>query len=297
MGFLWGFLIILLIVSPFIIWWGVAYDSRVLEKTFRGYYDKLYYPLVSASEGHTKNMEHLNRIGFHSDRLNTVGDKHFLFDYTKSLVCYEEFHIDDRFLPITKKDYQQLLPFIARGGSYCRGMKLFHYDKIVDCVLILDDSVVKSSEGSAMLAGTSVPMLGVLQGKASSSSNEHQTGIVAVRLTLDDIQNPSIIFTFNSGNMDKSSTDYANNFQEAQEVFGIFDAIVRINHKTAFASKPASAANVSNTEQIPGTATPLISGSQDVFEKIRQLGRLKDEGLLTDEEFAQKKNLLMDQIK
>lgn len=296
MIFMWIFLVLLLISSPFLIWWGATHDK---EKAFRSYYDKLYRPLMAAREKHTQNMEYLNRIGFHADRSNNVGHKHFLFDYKKALTCCEEFYIDDKFLSITRKNYQQLLPFINRGESYCRAINVFRYDKIIDCVLIQDGSVVKSSEGSAILAGTSVPMLGVLQGKASSSSDEHQTGILSVRLTLDDMQNPSILFTFNRGNMDKSSADYANNFQQAQEVFGIFDAIVRMNLKAMAVAPPKSvpsAASVEHTAQFAAASAPVQSGNESAFEKIRQLGKLRDEGLLTEEEFTQKKKLLMEQI-
>ena len=278
-----------------IIVWGITSIGGE-KKEFRKRYNQLYHPLITAQGFHAQNMDHLNKIGFHADRTENIGRKHFMFDHTKLLTCFEEFYINDGFLSVPKNKPQLLLPFIDNGASYCQPLKVFRYDKIIDCVLIQDGSVVKTSEGSAILAGTSVPYLGLLQGKASSSSDERQTGILSVRLTLDDIQNPSVLFTF-SGNMDKSSAAYAESFTQAQQVFGIFDAIVRINKKTTASPQNTAPAQTVRAAQSTVASQPAASENESVFDTIRQLGKLRDDGILTEEEFNQKKKLLLEQIK
>ena len=104
---------------------------------------------------------------------------------------------------------------------------------------------------------------------------------------IKDLKEHMAIKVTTDGGVDKSSPQYAAAFQEAQEVFGIFDAIARMNNK---AQTPAAQAAAP-------PAPPAPVQREDVFEKIRQLGRLREEKLLTEEEFAAKKKALMEQIR
>lgn len=265
--------------------------ARTKNKNFYAAYNALKQALVSAQARYRQNQDELNRLGFYADSKKDVGRRHFLFDNAKGLAAVSTYYFDDRFLHLTPKDFRtdsyQVLGLFQYPKSSCSELTVFYCTKIVECVLVQDGAVVKSSAGTAVLAGTNVPMLGVLQGKAASASNEHQTGLLSVRLTLDDRQTPSVIFHFTDGGVDKSSPQYAAAFQEAQEVFGIFDAIARMNNK---AQTPAAQAAAP-------PAPPAPVQREDVFEKIRQLGRLREEKLLTEEEFAAKKKALMEQIR
>lgn len=290
--------LVFVIVVVIVIYTQVAEPNTLKQKKkdIIDNYNEAQRNAMNARTKHDYNMNYLNSIGFHTDRTSKVGlDMYFHFDYNTKRAAYENYLIvDPNPNDIHKKGY---VAFFT--SSRCANLTVFPYDKIVECSLLQDGSVVKNSEGSAMLAGTSVPMLGVLQGKASSISNEHQTGSLSVRLTLDDIQTPSVIFHF-AGGVDKSSREYAAAFQEAQEVFGIFDAIVRMNLKTLTAAAPKSVPSAAPAEHAPRsetTSAPVQTGNESVFEKIRQLGKLRDDGLLTEEEFVQKKKLLMEQIR
>jgi len=163
--------------------------------------------------------------------------------------------------------------YLQRPSYYTR-MVVFPYGRIVECVLLQDETVVRSSHGSALLAGTSVPTLGLLQGQARSDSRQSESGILAVRLTLDDRDVPAVLIGFADGVLAKDSEVYAIAFKQAQEVFGIFDGMVRINRK----------------EKVE---RPVDDG---IFEKVRQLGKLRDEGLLSEEEFEQRKTALMEKL-
>ncbi|MEA5050523.1 MAG: SHOCT domain-containing protein [Oscillospiraceae bacterium] len=267
----------------------VSGDKR-RKKELLQQFESLCSEANAARAQHQSNADSLGRIGFRTDRRAQIGDRYFYFDHGKKLAACEQYRIADIAPDPAQPNGLAAAGYSALPRSYCTQQTVFAYDRITECVLVQDGAAVKSSSGTAVLAGTSVPFFGVVQGKAVSSGDEHQTGLLSVRLTLDDIRTPSLVFHFTGGGVDKSSAQYAAAFQQAQEVFGIFDAIVRINLREK-AQAPQTAA--------PAAAAPGASdapGRDDVFEKIRQLGRLRDEALLTEEEFAQKKKALMEQI-
>lgn len=267
-----------------------AWIAGTREKNRRFYeaYNGLKQALTAAQGKYSRNLDALSRRGFHADRKIDVGNRHFFFDDAKGLTAFFACYFDDGFLRLTPQDFRSDSYEVGRlfqyPQSFCGELTVFPHVRIVECVLLRDGAAVKSSEGSAILAGTSVPTLGILQGKAVSAASERQTGLLSVRLTLDDRQTPSVLFHFTDGAIDKSSARYAAAFQEAQEVFGIFDAIARMNSKAA-----ASAA-------VPASAS-AAAAPENTFEAIRQLGRLRDEGLLTEEEFAARKQALLAQFR
>jgi hypothetical protein len=46
----------------------------------------------------------------------------------------------------------------------------------------------------------------------------------------------------------------------------------------------------------PVADTRLPAAGPDVYEQLKKLGELRDAGILTDEEFAAKKQVLLDQM-
>jgi len=271
------YLLVMLIVMPIMLAiaiplmiWSLRHDRRVL---FEQPYGRLLEALNKAKASYGQDMAALEQMGFKTQRRQQVGDKHLLFDHDKGLTALMEYHIDDRFVKLTYRERGQLLLYLQRPSYYTR-MVVFPYGRIVECVLLQDETVVRSSHGSALLAGTSVPTLGLLQGQARSDSRQSESGILAVRLTLDDRDVPAVLIGFADGVLAKDSEVYAIAFKQAQEVFGIFDGMVRINRK----------------EKVE---RPVDDG---IFEKVRQLGKLRDEGLLSEEEFEQRKTALMEKL-
>lgn len=271
------------------------------DQLFNDWYNKAQQNLAAARAKRAANMAHLKSIGFNLDEAKLIAGRHFYFDYKQRLTAFEMFHFDERHLAMTlKKDG---VAIFGTGQSFCSNLTVFPDDKIIECVLLRDDSIVKKSEGSALLAGVSIPYFGSLQGTAKTGSNEHETGILSVRLTLNDIQTPSVIFNITGGGMDKSSEAYGKAFGDAQALFGFFDGIVRMNLKameTASKPKTAEAAEMKPADDIKpaseiksDTALSTPDTAENIFDTIRRLGKLRDEGLLTQEEFtAQKKNLM-----
>lgn len=264
-----------------------------VKKNFKKHFAELQQALKDAKKQHGENLDKLQKMGFHNDRTNCVGEKYFYFDYNQKLTVAEFMIINDRFLSVTVKNPLEIYKY---PKSFCQELVIFPYDKITGCALIQDGAVIKNSEGNAALAGVGIPMFSSLQGIASSKSNEHQTGILSVRLTINDIRMPSVLFNFTDAVLDKSSDAYVSAFQHAQEVFGIFDAIVQIN-KASDQSLSSEQAKISTDVQTIQNSVSNSENVENIFEKIRQLGKLKEEGLLTEEEYIAKKKIFMDQIK
>ncbi len=183
------------------------------DQLFKEWYDKAQRQLENARAKHTANQAHLKNIGFKTDQTRKMAGRTFYFDYQKRLTAFEMYHFDERHLSMTvKKDG---VAIFGSGSSFCSDITVFPDDKIIECVLLQDDTVVKKSEGSAGLAGVKIPYFGSIQGTAKSGSSERETGILTVRLTIDDIRNPSVIFRI-TGGADKSSQENGRAFADAQ---------------------------------------------------------------------------------
>jgi hypothetical protein len=112
-----------------------------------------------------------------------------------------------------------------------------------------------------------------------------------------------VIFEITSG-ADKSSEAYGKAFEQAQELFGFFDGIARMNLKAmqakAGSEKESGEAQPAQAEKAAAQKTNADAKDRNekdkIFESIRQLGKLRDEGLLSEEEFAAQKKSLMERI-
>lgn len=254
------------------------------------------YPGGKKHESETnQRLRQLQATGFVIEkRYNEFHDKYWtrdpflLFDFTHSLCAYR--------------------------------YNVFSLGKIVECSLIQDGTVVHKNAVAPAMVGAAIFGLGGALAGATAMHSDAQVGVLAVRLMLDDIRNPSVLISFLSSSVDKSSQIYLNAFQEAQEVYGIFEGVIRINERQMKQAQIAqnNAQPVSNPAypQPSAVGTPKIycancgaelSGgakfcsscgstvvhiSQKTAEQLRKLEQLRDDGILTQQEFEEKKKML-----
>jgi hypothetical protein len=86
---------------------------------------------------------------------------------------------------------------------------------------------------------------------------------------------------------DKSTPQYQNAFYIVQEIYGIFEGIVRINE--AERQRGAQTVKDQNT-QSGGTHNEII-------DQLGKLAELKTKGVLTEQEFEEKKAVLLSKMK
>ncbi len=301
-----GILALVIVIGVFI---ARGVEQKKRTKYFSEQYGKAQKKLENARAKYAANHAHLKSIGFQADQTKMMAGRTFYFDYKKRLTAYESYcfdvgHIGSR--PPKPKLFENVIETakvygaMYGGASFCSDIKVFPDDKIIECALLQAGAVVKKSDGSAALAGVSIPYFGSLQGTASTGSSESQTGILAVRLTLDDLTMPSVIFEITSG-ADKASKVYGMAFEQAQELFGFFDGIARMNLKAmenSAAPQSASAEQMQTAKPAQETKSDAkeSTAKENIFEMIRQLGKLKDDGLLSEEEFAAQKKSLMERL-
>ncbi len=306
---LFGSIVAMVVIIPFIV---RGAEQRKRTKYFSEQYDKAQKKLENARAKYAANHAHLKSIGFQADQTKVMAGRTFYFDYQKRLTAYETYWFDEGHIgssPPKPKLFENVIESakvygaMYGGASFCSDIRVFPDDKIIECALLKDGAVVKKSEGSAILAGVSIPYFGSLQGTAKSGGSEHETGILAVRLTLDDLTTPSVIFDITSG-ADKGSKAYGVAFEQAQALFGFFDGIARMNLKALEAAAAAQNAVAAQEQPTPPEKADqeTISDAKGqnekdkIFDSIRQLGKLRDEGLLSEEEFAAQKKSLMERL-
>lgn len=204
--------------------------------------------------------------------------KYLIFDFTHNLCAYE--------------------------------FELFSMGDITAVQLINDATVVQSSSstmGGGALLGVVVPGVAGFGGQSSSNSGE-QSAVVAVRVLLNNPRTPSFMIPFLFAVVPKASPSYQQAVQVAYEVYGIFEMALKRNEQAANAPKPQTASvlpsvyctkcGASNT---PGAKFCSACGntitviSEKVKEQILKLEQLRDDGVLSVQEFEDKKKMLTDQ--
>ena len=209
---------------------------------------------------HGWNTNYLYQVGFRMEEIyNPKSSRvHLYFDYTNKNVALEY--------------YEPKL--------FCSDIIFFPIDKIVECDLIQDGTVVSREEGK--LAGATMWGFGSVSG-VKEAYTDSLVGVLAVRLLIDDIRVPSVTINILETAISKASQLYQQYFFVVQEIYGKFQGIVRIN--TAERLRVAQQA-APKPSQLP----------ESILNQVRQLAQLKDEGILTEQEFDAKKKLLMEKI-
>lgn len=164
--------------------------------------------------------------------------------------------------------------------SSCSDLTIFPINKIVECDLVQNGSVISREEGK--ITGATAFGYGAMGGTKQSTSVE-MGGVLAIRLVIDDMRIPSVTINVLELALSKASQEYQKFFFIAQEVYGRFQGIVRINNAER---QQQSIAQAPKAAQLP----------ENIMDQIRKLGQLKDDGILTEQEFNAKKQLLMDKI-
>lgn len=227
---------------------------------------------------------------------------------------------------------------------------IYFLDRVIECSLIQDGTIVHKDAVAPAMVGAAVFGLGGAIAGATAMHGDAQVGILAVRILMDDLRSPSVMFTVLSTSLDKNSPAYLSSFQQAQELYGIFEGVVRYNrtHKAdPAASRPFQAeaplqhqpqaqqaqngpfqqfANGSSPQppnglyqQVPQAAdsgnarcaqcnaalpyqakfcnacgTKVAFVSAKTAEQLSHLEQLRNDGILTAQEFEEKKAFLME---
>ncbi len=147
-------------------------------------------------------------------------------------------------------------------------------NKIIDCEIIQDNAtIMKGGIGRAIVGGVLAGGVGAIVGAGTRGSSDVIKNL-AVRIITNDISKPLVMITLIDGEVKRDSHVYKKHMASAQEIYSAIISII----------------NSSKTD-VHLTTDSLISKSAP--DEIRELAKLKEEGLLTEDEFNKKKKALL----
>jgi hypothetical protein len=221
------------------------------------------------------NMRALQQRGFGIERTYPPEQRtpELYFDFAHKLGAYQE--------------------WVPRAKYRLKPIIIFPLDRIIECTLIQDGTVVHSNAVSGTVVSTSFMGLGVASVSGTVPSETSVVGALAVRILMDEITQSSLVIHVLSASLPKASDGYLAAFRRAQEIYGIFEGIVRINEAERSGVSSRGAKQAVTRHEATQTSD---EHSQATVDLLRELGELRDSGVITATEFEAKKKALLDQI-
>lgn len=135
------------------------------------------------------------------------------------------------------------------------------------------DSVVKGTAGKALVGGLFFGLGGALIGSASSKKINNKCNDLSINIYLNDISTPNIILPIIKSEILKNSAYYTESVSLAKSVCGLLEFAI-------------------NQKEITGEEN--FSEPKSDKEKLKELKEMFEEGLVSEEEYNQKKKQILD---
>lgn len=138
-------------------------------------------------------------------------------------------------------------------------------------------SKVKGTAGKSLIGGAFFGLGGLIVGSSMGKSVNEKCNQLQLIIRLNDINNPQIVITYiNNANFDKSDYFYKKMKENLQQVCSMLEFMM----------------NAKPLEEIIQTST--IDNTKSNKEQLQELKEMLDEGLITQEEFNQKKKQILE---
>lgn len=218
-------------------------------------------------------IQTLSRQGFSIDKR---------FDFTPCRLLLDHQHRRGMLMSYSNPQEHYKTPMSA--------MQFFPLDKITECALVKDGTMVHHDAVIPGMVGAALFGLGGALAGATAMNKSENVGYLSVRLFIDDISISSLTITALNVSAVKNSEYYLKAYDVAQQVYNEFEGIIRLNRHAleAKAAVPAQA--------VPEQKQCNTDDHSHILEQIKHLGEMHKEGILTDEEFNEKKKVLLDKM-
>ena len=161
---------------------------------------------------------------------------------------------------------------IALCDYYKNTLKFIPYDNLLECEIIDDDTTVLSGGiGRAIVGGALAGEAGAIVGAATRKSKS-VTNNLSIKIITSDLNNSLIVIPILETSTNRTSEKYKKAWEVAQEVHAVIVSIIKTNASSV----------------TPSTSDPL--------SQIEMLAKLKDQGIITEEEYYKKKTELLAKI-
>lgn len=229
-----------------------------------------------------------NKILDNLEARNFKSDKDYFFGLPESKLQYISFDLN-------RKE-------IAIADANKNTLKFINFNQLIDCEIIEDNTTIMTSGvGRAIVGGVLLTGVGAIIGAGTRSTSKIVGAIVgadtrstseiiknlAVRIATNDISDSMEMITLINIATKRDSVNYKNNMESAQ---GIYSTIISIINS----GKIENQSNLVDTGKLSDENRVLeskISGS--LSDQIKELAKLKEEGLITEEEFTKKKKKIL----
>ncbi|MBQ2718263.1 MAG: SHOCT domain-containing protein [Clostridia bacterium] len=139
-------------------------------------------------------------------------------------------------------------------------------------------SKVKGRAGSALIGGAFFGLGGLIVGSSMSRNIDEKCNQLKLIIRLNDIDNPQIVINYiDNADLDKSSKSYRNMKENLQSVCSMLEYM--LNEKTLEQSYVIKQGN-----------QPTVKSNK---EQLQELKEMLDDGLITQEDFEQKKKQIL----
>ena len=154
---------------------------------------------------------------------------------------------------------------------------IYKYSDLIDFELLEDDeSLMKGGFGKALVGGAIGGTTGAVIGSAGSRKFKQNATLLEIKIRTNDFNHPQYSIQFIKGfALPKNSPAYKEYFDAAQEVIGVLNYIA------------------TNGEEKQIQANSSTMPNESIGDKLRELNQLKNEGIITAEEFEVKKKEIL----
>lgn len=163
--------------------------------------------------------------------------------------------------------------------------KAFKFSEIIKYDIYENDqTVVQGRSGSALVGGLFFGVSGAVVGASKKRDVNEQVNILKIIIYVNDLECPKIEFTYvGSGSLSKTSQKYIQTIKNIQEISSYLEYII---NNASFIEN----ADKNNDNTISSTSQKEVSKK----EQLEELKVLLSDGLITEEDFEQKKKQILD---
>ena len=193
------------------------------------------------------------------------GERKNIFKATKKVGNY--IHIDET---------NKLVAFPSAFGKIDK-VAIYNYSEILGCDVLEDgQSISKGGLGRAVAGGLLFGGVGAIVGGVTGSKKTKQIiNSMKVKITVNDISNPTQYISLIESETKSTSFMYSTAKNNAEQIVSLINIIINDNN--------------TNLQQDTMKSIEDIS----VAEEIRKFKQLADDGIITEEEFENKKKELL----
>lgn len=258
-GVILGIIIVFNIINSIIlsIWdESVSWLIWIVLIVVGGIYLARFFHTKITRESNQKFVEQVSSKDFNAERTIEVGESLLLIDNTKKKWC--------------AKEHNNSVP------------RIYSFKDLNEFEIYEDgDSIVKGRAGSALMGGLLFGSTGAIIGSARRKTVSNICRILQLRIQVNDFHNPEIIMTIINSEVNKNSAAYRNCINLAKQIASTLSFIQN---------------DGKNIEPTSSSTVKQPDSGDSVADSVRVLAKLKDEGLLSEEEFNKKKEDLLSRM-